>query len=401
MSEKNTNTKAKKPAKKFQKPNPYLYDLLVRLAGMIFKFKFNVKIDRSGLKDLKGPALIICPHISNIDFILVAMALMPFRPSFVVSEHFMAKPKIRWFLEKMAVIPKKMFCADVRTILTIMRAKEAGQLIVLFPEGRLTCFGHSLNLTEGTAELTKKLGIDVYTVTGDGAYKTLPKWSKSGTRSGRIEVKTAKLFDGAELKDMPIEEVNAKLEAAIYHDEDKLLEGVRFRGHDMALGLDGILYKCPECGAEFEMDTAGSKIVCRKCGYSAWLKHDYTFEAGPFKTINDWYFWQEDQIDLDTPLESHTIVAAPGPDGIMDKNAGHGHIYMDREKIEFKGEVFGQPLEFTLSTDSVKALPASVHSHFDVYYDKVMYNMHLQPDRRAAIKWVIYLDKLHGNIKRQ
>ena len=114
---------------------------------LFLRFKLKTRYDIKALKGIRGPAFIVCPHVSNIDFLLVAVALLPHRPTFVVSQHFMTHPKIRWILEKMHVIPKKMFCPDIKTILSIMRAKESGNLIVLFPEGRLTCFGHSLQVT--------------------------------------------------------------------------------------------------------------------------------------------------------------------------------------------------------------------------------------------------------------
>lgn len=424
------NTKSRQKTKKVGKPAPVLYYLLCLLAGLYFRLRLHTRYDRAAIRGLKGPALVICPHIANMDFILVALALFPHRPTFVVSEHFMVKPKIRWFLEKMAVIPKKMYCADIRTILTIMRAKEQGHVIVLFPEGRLTCFGHSLNVTEGTAELVKKLGIDVYTITGNGAYKTLPKWGKSGLRPGRIQVDTAKLFDGSALSSMSILEINAALEAAILHDEESVLQDAAYRCKTPALGLDGLLYHCPVCGAQFQMEASGDTIRCTSCGAAARLTPKYTLQpvsaaaaaatdevaagsavvaapaAGspastsiPFTTINQWYYWQQEQIDLDTALESDTTVAAVGPDGYMDLQAGQGHIVMDRESIRFTGQVFGETLEFSEPTSVVKAFPASVSSHFDIYHKKVLYNMHLTPDPRTIIKWVCYLDKLNGNVR--
>ena len=395
MNEKKNNNKK---SKKIKKPNPFLYYPICLIVMPFFKLYLKTKYDRNAIKHLKGPALIVCPHISNIDFILVAFALFPKRPTFVVSEHFMIKPKIKWFLEKMAVIPKKMYCADIRTILTIMRAKEQNHIIVLFPEGRLTCFGHSVNLTEGTAELVKKLGIDVYTITGNGAYLTMPKWDTHKFRPGGINVETAKLLEKDRLKDMSVDEINTILEQAILHDEDHAMEGVFYRCSEPASGLDGILYRCPKCGAEFQMETSGDSIKCRVCSFTSRLDPYYRLHGGPFETINDWYFWQQDQIDLGIPLESDTIVAAVGADGYIDRNAGKGHIRMDREQIYFSGEVFGRPLEFSESTSAVKAFPASVGSHFDIYHKKVLYNMHLRPDPRTIIKWVCYLDKLNHNV---
>ena len=99
-------------------------------------------------------------------------------------------------------------------------------------------------------------------------------------------------------------------------------------------------------------------------------------------------------MDLDTPLESETLLAAVGSDGNMNRNAGAGRIYMDREIIRYTGTCWGEPLEFTEKTEDIKAFPASVANHFDIYHKKQLYNLHLRPDPRAVIKWVIYLDKV-------
>lgn len=387
MSEKTTK-------KVIKKPNPFLYYLASLIIAPYLKFMLHTTYDRSGIRDIETPSIVVCPHVSNIDFLLVAVALFPHRPTFVVSQHFIAKPKIRRILEIMHVIPKKMFCPDVKTILNIMRAKESGNIIVIFPEGRLSCFGHSLQVTDGTAELIKKLGISVYTICENGAYKTLPKWGKAGARPGRIEVTSAKLIDSSALVNMTVDEINAVLDQAILHDEDAILTDVTYKCKAPALGLDGILYKCPECMSEFETVSDDHSITCRRCGFSARLDEKYRLSGGPFERINDWFFWQESLIDLDTPLETDCLVGTTDSDGYMDMKAGQGHITMDRENIHFTGTCYGQPLEFTESTSIIKGFPASVGNHIDIYHKKQLYYIKPQPDSRVTIKWVSYLDKL-------
>ena len=387
MSEKTTK-------KVIKKPNPFLYYLASLIIAPYLKFRLHTTYDRSGIRDIETPSIVVCPHVSNIDFLLVAMALFPNRPTFVVSQHFMAKPKIRRILEIMHVIPKKMFCPDVKTILNIMRAKESGNIIVIFPEGRLSCFGHSLQVTDGTAELIKKLGVSVYTICENGAYKTLPKWGQAGARPGRIKVTSAKLIDSSDLAAMTIDEINAVLDQAILHDEDAILTDVTYKCKAPALGLDGILYKCPECLSEFETVSDDHSIACRKCGFSSRLDEKYHLTGGPFEKINDWFFWQESLIDLDTPLETDCLIGTTDSNGYMDMKAGHGHITMDRENIHFTGTCYGEPLEFTESTSIIKGFPASVGNHIDIYHKKQLYYIKPQPDSRMAIKWVSYLDKL-------
>ena len=387
MSEKTTK-------KIIKKPNPFLYYLASLIIAPYLKFKLHTSYDRSGIRDIETPSIVVCPHVSNIDFLLVAVALFPHRPTFVVSQHFMAKPKIRRMLEIMHVIPKKMFCPDVKTILNIMRAKESGNIIVIFPEGRLSCFGHSLQVTDGTAELIKKLGVSVYTICENGAYKTLPKWGKAGTRPGRIEVTSAKLIDSSDLANMTVDEINTVLDQAILHDEDAIFTDVTYKCKSPALGLDGILYKCPECLSEFETVSDDHSITCRRCGFSAGLDEKYLLSGGHFQHINDWFFWQESLIDLDTPLETDCLVGTTDSDGYMDMKAGNGHITMDRENIHFVGTCCGESLEFTESTSVIKGFPSSVGSHFDIYHKKQLYYIMPQPDPRVSIKWVAYLDKL-------
>ena len=391
MSE-NKDRKSKK--KIVKKPNPFVYYPAGLIVGLFLKLRLRAAYDRSAIRHISKPSVVVCPHVSNIDFLLVAMALFPHRPTFVASRHFTANSVIRQIFRVMHVITKKMFCPDVKTILDIMRAKESGNIIVLFPEGRLSCFGHSLQVTDGTAELIKKLGVDVYTICENGAYKTLPKWGKAGFRPGRIEITSAKLINAADLADMSVDEINDVLDAAILHDEDGLLTDVRYRCKAPALGLDGILYKCPQCLSEFETVSDEHTITCRSCGFTAELDEKYRLRGGPFERINDWFFWQEETVDLDTPLETDCLLSTIGDKGNMDTTAGRGHITMDRENIHFVGTCRGEPLEFTEPTSVIKAFPASVGNHFDIYHKKQLYYIIPQPDPRTVIKWVIYLDKV-------
>lgn len=379
---------------KIKKPCPVLFFLCYLLVAPILKLKCNVTYDKSGLAGLKGPALILCPHVSNIDFLLVALTLAPNRPTFVVSEHFMARPLIRWFLNRMHVISKKMFCPDIKTIMNILRAKDSGNIVVLFPEGRLTCVGHSLNITEGTPELIKKMGVDVYAITENGAYKTLPKWGRSGLRRGKIHVTTAKLLDSSRIEAMSKEQISKVVEEAILHDEDRLFNDVFYKCKAPASGLENVLYKCPACMAEFKTFTDSSHIRCGSCGFSSELDNYYNLKGEYFKFINDWYFWQQSEIDLNIPLESEAVVAAADANGNMDRNAGYGTIYMDKKTIRFSGMVFGEPLEFEEKTSDIKAFPISVGDHFDLYHKKRMYNFILQPEPKQVIKWMLYMDKL-------
>lgn len=398
MAEETKKSAAKASKKQYVGANRFIYWILANIIGRpLLKFRLNTKYDRSGFQELidhGGPALVVCPHTSNLDFIFAGVALWPNIPAFVGSHHFTTNKITNFFIKVSHTITKKMFCADVSTIISIMRARDAGKIIVIYPEGRLTCSGHSVQVTDGTAELVKKLGIDVYWITQDGAYKSCPKWGGLKFRKGKVLVHGGKLFDKDEIKDLTLDEIRAGLEKAISHDEDKLFTDVAYRSKAPAKGLDGILYKCPVCGSEFRTMSEGDRLWCSECGAEWRLDEKYVLTGPVFDHINAWYDWQEEQIDTSVPMESEVTVMSPGPDGFLVKDAGHGTFRVNRDSIDFNGTVFGEPLEFSEKTSVVSAFPASVGDHVSIYSKRVLYYMCPEPDRRETVKWVQYLDRV-------
>ena len=179
--------KKKNKKKRIGKINPLLYAILYPILKWKFTKKYNIKFDNEIAKSIKGPAIVVATHTCDEDHILSALTLHPIRPTYIVSEHFMHNPSTAALLKHMHVITKKMFIPDVSTIVNTMRAKNENAVIVIFAEGRLSCYGHTLPVADGTAELIKKLGIDVYAWKADGAYLTFPKWRDKGDdRIGEI-----------------------------------------------------------------------------------------------------------------------------------------------------------------------------------------------------------------------
>ena len=384
-----------KSAKKIGRPNRVVYYLgfgAVRLWFRIFvgtRFRF----DRSGLSDLKsGPALIIAPHISGIDHITVGVACKKYTPTFVLSEHLFAKPLIRFILKNFAhAIPKKMFCADAGTIMGIMRAKNEGNVIVLFPEGRMNAVPNTYPVTPGTAELIKRLGIPVYCVTGNGAALADPKWYK-GFRRGLVDVKTSKVFDAEELSRLSVEEISRRVDGVIKHDDEKAMEGQRYPAKDTVKGLDGILYKCPECGSEYRLTAENSRVSCAECGFTTRLTDSYRFTDGRFGSINEWFYWQIDCLDLDEVMEDDIKIGAVGENGDMDYDAGSGHIRLDRERLCLKGSFFGEDIDYEMPLNSLGGTPYTPNREFDIYYKKKL--LYLQPSNpKSVVKWVTFIDK--------
>ncbi len=397
MSKKDTK---KKPKGEIGKINPILFNLVYAVLKPFYTLKYKIHFDKKIVKDIKGPAIVVATHTSNNDHILSALTLYPIRPTYIVSEHFMRNPSTAGILKHMHVITKRMFTADVSTIINILRAKKENAVIVIFAEGRLSCFGRTLPVAEGTAELIKKLGVDLYAWKAEGAYLTFPKWmNKGGDRIGRINASVKRLLTSEEVAERSIDEIREITERAIYNDDELSMAGVEYKCKDMTLGVDKILYKCPVCNKE-DTITAGDNHIRCECGLDATLDSRYILHNAPFERINDWFAWQQDSIDIENGhLESKARLGTPGEDGFMDPNAGEGEIYMDKDEFRLCGTLHGESIEFTVKTDKIGAFPVSPGDHFDIYHGGKLIYVYPQPDLKASVKWVSYLDKLNADRK--
>lgn len=394
------NKKTKSKSQKIGKPLGWIYHPAYFFVSLFYRIRYRVHINKKALKGHKGGCVILATHTSNYDHILTAMGLYPRRVTFVMSEHFYANKLLRPFLKVMHTIPKKMFCPDTRSVLSMIRAVREGNTLLLFPEGRLTCYGKSCPITPGTAELIRNLGVPVYTITAEGAGKTFPKWAKK-PRIGRIDVNVSKLFDGSELKEMSLPEIDGKILSAISHNAWESLPNVKFKVKDAAEGLDGILWSCPECGAEHSLICKDNKIVCEKCGLSASVDAHGQISGAPcgIKTIADWYEQNASTLDLTVPLTSECIVGKtngdPKKDGVMCREVGKGTMSLSRDGFTFDGEINGEETHISLlGKDAPGALPISVGDHFDVYFGGYLHFFTPTPDPRDSVKFVAYKDSL-------
>ena len=391
------NTDKKKKAKsEIGKIHPILFNLAYAVIKPFYTLKYNIHFDKAIAKEIKGPAIVVATHTSNYDHILSALTLYPVRPTYIVSEHFMRNPKTAALLKYMHVITKKMFTADVSTIINILRAKKENAVIVIFAEGRLSCFGRTLPVADGTAELIKKLGVDLYAWKAEGAYLTFPKWmNKGGDRIGRINASVKRLLTAEEVAATDVAEIKRITDEAIYNDDELSMAGVEYKCKDMTAGVDKILYKCPVCHKEDSLTVGENHIRC-ECGLDATLDSKYILHNAPFERINDWFAWQQNSIDPMTEhLESKVRLGTPGEDGFMDSNAGEGEIYIDKDEFRLRGVMHGEEIEFAVKTDHIGAFPIAPGDHFDIYHGGKLIYVYPQPDLNASVKWVSYLDRFN------
>jgi len=388
----------KKAKKSIGKPNKLLYAIVYAIFKRKYVKKYGISFDNDIAKSIKGPAIVLATHTSDMDHILSGLTLYPVRPTYIVSEHFTRNPSTAKLLKLMHVITKKMFTPDVFTIINIMRAKKENAVIVIFPEGRLSCYGHTLPIADGTAELIKKLGVNLYVWKAEGAYLSFPKWRDKGDdRIGKINASVKLLLSADEVAAKDISEIKEISENAIRHDDELAMQGTEYISDSICRGVDKILYKCPRCLSEGKITAEGNHIRC-ECGLDATLDSFYRLHDAPFNRINEWFDWQQESIDTETEkLSSKARLGCCGEDGFMDPYAGEGEIYLDKNIFKLSGTLHGEAVEFSVKPEKIGAFPISPGDHFDIYHNGRLIYVYPEPDLRATVKWVCYLDRLLGN----
>ena len=388
-----------KSKKRIGKANPLIFHAVYSVLKPKYTKKYHISYDKSIVKSIKGPAIVVATHTSDIDHILSALTLYPIRPTYVVSEHFIHNPSTAGLIRLMHVITKKMFTPDVSTIRNILRAKKENAVIVIFAEGRLSCYGHTLQVADGTAELIKKLGVNLYAWKAEGAYLTFPKWRDKGDdRIGKINAYVKPLLTADEVAEKSIDEIKEITAAAILHDDELAMQGVEYKCKDIAKGADRILFKCPKCLKEGTITAGEGHIKCG-CGLDATLDNYYRLHNAPFERLNEWFEWQQESIDTENEcLSSKARLGGCKADGFMDPYAGEGEVYLDKDIFKLCGVIHGEKIEFSVRPEQIGAFPATPADHIDIYHNGNL--IYIYPENpQMTVKWVCYLDKLMSKKK--
>jgi transcription elongation factor Elf1 len=172
-----------------------------------------------------------------------------------------------------------------------------------------------------------------------------------------------------EVKEKSVAELDALLDEAFSFDnfawqrDHKVSIDVPFR----ADGLHRILYKCPHCGTENQMEGKGTGLTCHACG-KHWEMDEYgqlaaTEGETEYPHIPDWYTWQRRCVRQE--LEEGTYCLDTDVDIAVQVNLngvcmiGPGHLTHNLDGFRLTGG--DGKLDYTQS-------PVASHTLYSDYY---------------------------------
>ena len=298
--------------KKPRKPSRLLATV-VRLvsAPTLRRIKFSYTTDRMELVG-KEPCLILMNHSSFTDMKLAFGIFYPRRMGIVTSVDAMTGP-LGKLMRLLGCTPTHKFVSEISLIHDIKyMLKENKTSVLMYPEAGYSFDGRTTTLPRGLGGLMKRLEVPVVTVITQGAFHRDPLYNMLKIRDVKVSAHVTCLATPDEIREKSVEELDALLDKAFSFDNfawqrDAGIEiDVPFR----ADGLHRILYKCPHCSAENQMEGKGIELVCHSCG-KRWEMDEYGQLAAidgetEFSHIPDWYSWQRECVR--TELENGTYL---------------------------------------------------------------------------------------------
>lgn len=279
----------------------------------------------------KGPFLITANHNGDLDPALLAMSFSE-HMYFVSSEHVFRKG----FLSKLLVyffapIARVKGMTDATAALNVIRAIKRNTNVCVFAEGNRSYNGVTGPIFPATGKLAKATGASLVTYRLEGGYLTTPRWSKT-TRKGFMRGYVVNVYSPEQLKQMTPEEVNERIREDIMEDafDRQMTKPYRYKGKDLAKGLENAIYFCPKCGKTGTLHSEGDVFSCR-CGLRVRFTETGFFEkvepSDPepaFTTVRDWDFWQDRRIiEYASSLKDEEIAYSDEDVKLISVGAGH------------------------------------------------------------------------------
>jgi len=286
--------------KRYVPRNYRWFNKLLRWSYCVWlRFFFRIRSANGEIaRTMRPPFVVVANHASILDpFILSGFLSEPVY--WITSDGNMRTRLMKALLRLVGSIPKSKLIPDIETVgWTVEVIRKRGGVVGIFPEGQATWDGTTLPLIPSTAKLLKLLKVPVLGAVIKGAYLSLPRWTWA-RRRGRMEIEWKRLLEPEELRALSAEEILARLEAGLAHDEAawEAERGWRFWALRRAEHLELALYQCPACETVGSMRSRRDRFFCVSCGLALNVDARGTIrgargERPPFAAIRDWDRWQ-------------------------------------------------------------------------------------------------------------
>ncbi len=339
--------------------NPKLV-LLTSFIAALEVWKHKAKIEKINMKGIKPPYILLANHNAFLDIQMLRYITFPHKMSYIVAiDGFLGRKK---FLESIGCICKRKFTTDpylVKNIEYVLTKQK--NILAMFPEARYSLCGTNAIIPTSVARLVKHFKVPLVILKMNGHHINSPFWNLRMRNVKGIEATLKCVATSEEIESMSIEEIDELIQNEFIYDEYawQRKNNIRIKYDWRAEGLHKVLYKCPECGHEYEMSTSGTILQCNHCG----KKWEYT-ELGnlvalegetKFSHIPDWYEWEREEVRKEVEAGTYHFESEVHTD-ILPKDEfihiGKGKLVHDLNGFRLTGVYEGEPYELVIPASS-------------------------------------------------
>lgn len=276
----------------------FFYNLLRPPVSLFLKLRFGYTYEVP--KELPENYMVLSNHVTDYDPLFVGCSFK--KPmAYVGSEHIArwktAYPFINFAFD--LILRSKGMSAS-SAIMTILRRLRGGTPVCMFAEGARTWDGVTLPISPTTGQMVKSARCALVTYRITGGYFVSPRWAKK-LRRGYVHGAPVGIYTKEELAKMSAEEINALLYRDLHEDAyaRQLADKKRYRGRNLAVGMEKLLHICPECGARDRIMTEKNTVHCLACSHRFELDGYGMLKGGRFATVCELAEWQRGVMEHD------------------------------------------------------------------------------------------------------
>ena len=131
-----------------------------------------------------GPLLIVPNHVTYADPVLVSIPVRR-RVHYMAWNAIFRVPGLSWFVRRLRAFPVEIESADPKATREAVRLLQAGEAVMIFPEGGRSLDGRLQRFKPGAFRLACSLGVPILPVTIVGGHESWPP-SRTLPRPGRL-----------------------------------------------------------------------------------------------------------------------------------------------------------------------------------------------------------------------
>lgn len=382
-----------------RKPSALLFYPVGLLGKFYYRFVLKHSVDKSAIRGLKPPYLVVANHSCWLDYMITAIGMYPVRMNYVGAYNFFRDKVLSKVFTWMGVISKYQFTNDLTAVKKMKSVTQRGGVVAIFPNGCLSNEGRPGGFAVfGIAKLVKFLNVPVVAIHTNGGYLTRPRWTKHA-RYGKLETTIKPILTVQDIQAFTEEQIYSVVTGALYFDDYQWQRKNRiaYKSKKAAEGVEYVLYKCPKCNSEFTLRSEGNRLFCTACANAVSMNQYLFFEPENQNTVyfdvDKWYDFQKEHLEkeIEAPefqlsAKTELLCAEPGKYGYQ--HLGNGTVTLTRDAITYVGSVNGEKNVLTYPMKNIPMIPYAAGEYIEVAKGADI-SRFVFDDLRQQIKWVM------------